>query len=98
MFFTFLFVLAVAVFLFSQWIYPLWANKPLFPLFRKRKKKVVLEIKQEETEMTAEKALDLVNFHCERILHFIAVAESYAENEEETAKDKLNRTRYNRDS
>jgi len=44
--------------------------------------------KREEV-MSAERALDLVNFHCIKALQFIAVAESYAENEEKEAKEKL---------
>ena len=85
----FFLIIALAVFLIIQLIYPVWVNKPIFPAFR-RKKKVVKEIQKEE-EMSAEKALDLVNFHCEKALHFVAVAESYAENEEKHAQDKLDK-------
>lgn len=83
-----LFIIGVAVFLIMQFIYPVWVNKPVFPAFR-RKKKVVLKIQEKKEEMSAEKALDLVNDHCQKALHFIAVAESYAENEKTHAKEKL---------
>lgn len=87
-----LFILAIAVALILQFIYPICANKPTFPFFRNLfKKKVIKEIKKEEKEMSAEKALDLVTFHCQKALWFIAVAESYAENEEKHAQEKLER-------
>jgi hypothetical protein len=87
-----LFILAVAIFLMQQWIYPVIMSKPVFPLFRRKKKKI-LEIKEEKKEeMSADKALEMVNFHCTKALHFIAVAESYAENEERYAKETLEKT------
>ena len=58
-------------------------------MFRKKKKPKKEEEKKEE--LTAEAALDKDNFHVEKALHFIAVAESYAENEEKHAKNKLDK-------
>lgn len=79
-----LLLIALAIFLFQQIIIPVAVFKPIFPIFKEK-------IKREK--MTAEKALDLVEYHCSQALHFIGVAESYAENEKESAKDKLEKAR-----
>lgn len=87
----FLVIIAIIILLVSQWIYPLWTDQPLFPWFRRKKKPVkVVEIKKDEP-MSADKALELMSFHSEKALHFIAVAESYAQNEEKEAQEKLNK-------
>jgi len=95
-----LLVIAIAVFLLQQFLYPVCVNKPTFPLFRKLFAKKVVKVPQVEKkeEMSAEKALDLVTFHCQKALHFIAVAESYAENEERHAKEKLDKALATMDS
>ena len=95
-----IFIVLVVIFLAMQFVYPVWVGKPIFPFFRRLfAKKVVKEVKKEENkEMNAEKALDLVTFHCQKALHFIAVAESYAENEEKHAKEKLNKALATMDS
>lgn len=84
--FQFIIVVGVAVLLFHQVIYQVYQSKPIFPMFRKKK---ASDVKKEEEPMTAERALELVNFHSEKALHFISVAESYAENEEKEAQEKL---------
>lgn len=86
----YLLIIILAIFLFLQVVYPVWTNSPIFPIFR-RKKKVEKPVKKKEEPMSAERALELVNFHCTKALHFIAMAESYAENEEKHAKESLDK-------
>lgn len=90
-----LLIIALVIFLIQQLIIPVWASKPVFPFFPRKlfgKKKVLQIVEEKKEEMSAEKALEMVNFHCEKALHFIAVAESYAENEKEHAKEILQKT------
>jgi hypothetical protein len=81
-----LIILAITLILIQQLVYPICINKPVFPFFRRSSaKKIVKKIEA----MDAKKALDLVDFHSKEILRFITTAESYAENEEREAKEKL---------
>lgn len=79
-----LLLIALALFLIQQVIIPMVSSKPIFPVFKAKKSK---------EKMTAEKALELVEYHCSQALHFIETAESYAENETEDAKTRLEKAR-----
>ena len=75
-----LLIIHIALFLISQVLIPVFYSRSVFPIFRKR---------AENMEMSAKRALELVEHHCFEALKHIEIAESFAENEKKEAQNLL---------